>query len=64
MPFDAVGVIVDKLNAALDRKIVVDVINRVNPDDPGTALNGTSSAETLRARVPSAPVARRRSPGY
>lgn len=34
MPFDAVGVIVDELGAALDRKIVVDDINRVNPMIP------------------------------
>ena len=34
MLFDAVGVIVDELGAALDRKIVVDDINRVNPMIP------------------------------
>ena len=52
-----VGVIVDELGAALDGKAVVDVTNRVNPDDdPGAVLDGTSTAETLQSRLPSARV--------
>ena len=54
VPVDAVGVIVDELGTALDRKVVVDVTNRANPDDPGAVLDGTSTAETLQSRVPSA----------
>ena len=34
----------------------MDVTNRVNPDDPGKVLDGTSTAETLQSRVPSARV--------
>ena len=42
--------IVEELGAALDGKVVVDVTNRVDPDDPGAVLDGTSTAETLRPR--------------
>lgn len=56
VPVDAISGIVDELGAAFDGKIVVDVTNRVNPDDPGAVLDGTSTAETLQSRVPSARV--------
>ena len=50
------GALDGELGAALDGKVVVDVTNRVNPDDPGAVLDGTSTAETLQSRVPSARV--------
>ena len=56
VPVDAAAPIVDELGPALDGKVVVDVTNRVNPDDPGAVLDGTSTAETLQSRVPSARV--------
>jgi 8-hydroxy-5-deazaflavin:NADPH oxidoreductase len=56
VPADAVVGIADELGDALDRKVVIDVTNRVNPDDPGAVLDGTSTAEALQARSPAARV--------
>src|SRR5689334_13949316 len=56
VPVDAVALIVDELGAAFDGKVVVDVTNRVDPDDPAAALDGTSAAEALQSRIPSARV--------
>jgi predicted dinucleotide-binding enzyme len=36
--------------------VVVDTTNRVDPSDPGSVLDGSSAAEQIQARVPSAQV--------
>jgi 8-hydroxy-5-deazaflavin:NADPH oxidoreductase len=46
----------DSLKSALDGKIVVDVINRVDPKNPAKVLDGTSMSEHIQARVPKAHV--------
>jgi hypothetical protein len=56
VPFQAVGGLGAELRAALEGKVVVDVTNRVDPEDPGQTLDGTSVAEQLQAQVPGARV--------
>jgi 8-hydroxy-5-deazaflavin:NADPH oxidoreductase len=56
VPADAIESIADELGAALDGKVVVDVASRVNPDDPGAVLDGTSTAERPQSRAPAARV--------
>jgi len=48
--------VLGELGDALDGKVVVDVTNRLNPDDPGAVLDGSSNAEQIQARVPGARV--------
>lgn len=50
--FDAVGPVLDELGRAVDGKIVVDVTNRMDPQQ----LDGTSNAEATAALVPAAHV--------
>jgi 8-hydroxy-5-deazaflavin:NADPH oxidoreductase len=45
-----------ELDDALDGKVVVDVTNRMNPDDLGSTLDGTSNAERIQERAPGARV--------
>jgi predicted dinucleotide-binding enzyme len=56
VPADAATGVADELGPALENKILIDVTNRVNPDDPGAVLDGTSTAEALQARCPAARV--------
>lgn len=49
---DAVGPILDELGPAVEGKIVVDVTNRMDPQQ----LDGTSNAEAIAALVPAAHV--------
>jgi predicted dinucleotide-binding enzyme len=56
VPADAVAGIADDLGQELDGKIVIDVTNRMNLDDPGAVLDGTSTAEALQSRLPAARV--------
>jgi predicted dinucleotide-binding enzyme len=48
--------VLGELGDALDGKVVIDVTNRLNPDDPGAVLDGSSNAEQIQARVPGARV--------
>lgn len=50
--FDAIGPILDDLGRAVDGKIVIDVTNRMEPQQ----LDGTSNAEAIAAMVPAAHV--------
>lgn len=45
-----------ELGDALTGKIVVDVTNRMDPNDPAQAIDGTSAAEQIQSRVPAARV--------
>ena len=56
VPYDAVEGIVAEVGGALDGKILVDVTNRLNVDNPPAAIDGTSNAEQIQARVPNARV--------
>lgn len=48
------AVLADLGGGALDGKIVVDVTNPISPDYSGLAVEGTSAAEEIQARVPGA----------
>ncbi len=56
VPTDKVDEVVGSLAADLDGKVVVDVSNRVDMQDPGKTLDGTSMAERIQKRVPKAHV--------
>jgi predicted dinucleotide-binding enzyme len=56
VPYDAVAGIVAEAGGALAGKTLVDVTNRLNPQDPAAAIDGTSNAEQIQARVPDTPV--------
>jgi 8-hydroxy-5-deazaflavin:NADPH oxidoreductase len=54
VPNDAIGAVLDDLGDELGGKIVIDVTNRVNLDDPGSVLDGRSNAEHIQSRLPAA----------
>src|SRR5690606_7732824 len=56
VPVDALDGLADELGDSLAGKVVVDVTNRLNPEDPAATLDGTSAAEKLQARLPGVPV--------
>ena len=56
VPYNAVEGIIAEAGGALDGKIVVDVTNRLNVDNPAAAIDGTSNAEQIQARLPNAHV--------
>lgn len=45
-----------ELGDALAGKVVVDVTNRLDPDNPGSTMDGTSATEQIQARAPEARV--------
>jgi 8-hydroxy-5-deazaflavin:NADPH oxidoreductase len=51
VPFSAVNDILAEVGDTLDGKVVIDVTNRLNPDDPGAVLDGSSNAEQIQARA-------------
>lgn len=56
VPTDKVEEVVGALSPDLDGKVVVDLSNRVDMQDPGKTLDGTSMAEKIQKRVPKARV--------
>jgi NADPH-dependent F420 reductase len=58
VPFGAIDEVVKELGEGLQGKTVVDVTNPLKPDMSGLAVNGTSVAEQIQSRVPSAHVAK------
>jgi NADPH-dependent F420 reductase len=56
VPANKVDEVVGELSNDLDGKVIVDVTNRVNIQDPGRFLDGTSAAEQIQNRVPKAHV--------
>ena len=48
--------IVEDLGDAVAGKTLVDLTNRMNPEDPGSTLDGTSVTEQIQAKVPGAHV--------
>jgi 8-hydroxy-5-deazaflavin:NADPH oxidoreductase len=56
IPAAAAEAAVASLGTALDGKVIVDATNRVNRQDPGAVLDGTSMAERLQVLAPGAHV--------
>ncbi len=56
VPADKVDEVVGALSNDLDGKVIVDVTNRVDLQDPGRVLDGTSTAERIQKRLPKAHV--------
>ena len=56
VPYAALAEVVDELGDALPGKIVVDATNPLRPDYQGLAVEGTSAAEQVQARVKGARV--------
>jgi hypothetical protein len=56
VPYAATAGIVKELGAKLKGKTIIDVTNRMDPDDPGKVIDGTSNAEAIQALIPEATV--------
>ncbi len=56
VPADKVDEVVGALSNDLDGKVIIDVTNRVDMQDPGRVLDGTSTAERIQKRLPKAHV--------
>jgi NADPH-dependent F420 reductase len=56
VPYSSIVDVLDEVGAALAGKIVVDATNPLKPDNSGLAVEGTSGAEEIQARVPRARV--------
>ena len=56
VPYMAIVDVLDEIGPALAGKIVVDATNPLKPDYSGLATEGTSAAEEIQARIPSARV--------
>ena len=56
VPYMAIVDVLDEIGTALAGKIVVDATNPTKPDYSGLATEGTSAAEEIQARIPSARV--------
>ena len=56
VPYPALEEVLGDVGEAVDGKVVVDVTNRFNHEDPAASLDGTSAAEQIQARVPGARV--------
>jgi 8-hydroxy-5-deazaflavin:NADPH oxidoreductase len=56
VPADKVDEVVGALAPELDGKVIIDVTNRVNPNDPGKVLDGSSVAEQIQKKAPNAHV--------
>jgi NADPH-dependent F420 reductase len=51
-----IDTLLGEIGDALPGKIVVEVSNRVNPNNPGLVIDGTSNAEEVQRRIPAARV--------
>jgi len=56
VPYGVLAEVVDELGDALNGKVVVDATNPLRPDYQGLAVEGTSAAEQVQARVKGARV--------
>ena len=56
VPYTAIVDVLDDIGPALAGKIVVDATNPLKPDYSGLATEGTSGAEEIQARIPTARV--------
>jgi len=56
VPANKVDEVVGALVSDLDGKVIIDVTNRINPQDPGQVLDGSSVAERIQKQAPKAHV--------
>jgi hypothetical protein len=56
VPYPALDAVLSQDRDALAGKVLVDTTNRVDPSDPAKVLDGSSAAEQVQARIPSARV--------
>lgn len=56
VPWSAIEEVLGELGDALNGKIVVDVTNRLNMEDPGAAMDGSSNSEQIQTWAPGARV--------
>jgi hypothetical protein len=56
VPADKVDEVVAALAPELDGKVIIDVTNRVDTQDPGRVLDGSSTAERIQKKLPRAHV--------
>ena len=56
VPEDKVDEVVGALSSELDGKVVIDVTNRVDMQNPARVMDGTSVAERIQKRIPKAHV--------
>ena len=56
VPAAKVDEVVDALSADLDGKVIIDVTNRVDPQNPAKVLDGSSMAEKIQHKLPKARV--------
>ena len=56
VPAGKVDEVLASVGAGLDGRAVVDATNRVNPQDPGQVLDGSSMAEHIQQKLPKAKV--------
>jgi 8-hydroxy-5-deazaflavin:NADPH oxidoreductase len=56
VPTSALDGLLEEIGGAVGGKIVIDVTNRVNLEDPGAVLDGSSNAERIQAVLPEARV--------
>jgi NADPH-dependent F420 reductase len=56
VPTPALDEVLDEIGEGVEGKVVVDVTNRLDPDDPGALIDGTSNAERIQERIPGARV--------
>jgi 8-hydroxy-5-deazaflavin:NADPH oxidoreductase len=56
VPLGATDEVAGELREVLGGKVVVDTTNRVDPNEPGSVLDGSSVAERIKAQVPDAGV--------
>src|SRR5207247_21489 len=52
VPADRIDEVVGALSSDLDGKVIIDVTNRVNAQDPGQVLDGFSMAEQIQEKAP------------
>jgi 8-hydroxy-5-deazaflavin:NADPH oxidoreductase len=56
VPYSAVEQVLSDMGDTSAGKILIDVTNRMDPDDPAAALDGTSASEQIQAKAPQARV--------
>jgi 8-hydroxy-5-deazaflavin:NADPH oxidoreductase len=56
VPADKVDEVVGALSSDLDGKVIIDVTNRIDSQDPGKVLDGSSVAEHIQKKAPGAHV--------
>lgn len=56
VPYPTLDEVVRELGGTLDGKVVVDPMNRFNPNDPAETIDGSSATEELQSKMPRARV--------